>query len=68
VEETSERLIEAMQDVADASRHARKVFEGVEDLLESAIVGLRGGGAVGTRRHGDAGLATSRSRRPIRSW
>ncbi len=46
MEETSERLIEAMQDVADASRHARKVFEGVEVLLESAIVGLRDGGAV----------------------
>ena len=46
MEETSDRLIEAIQGVTDASRHARKVFEGVEGLLDSAVERLRNGGAV----------------------
>jgi hypothetical protein len=46
VEETSERIIEAIQGVTEASRHARTVFEGVEDLLDSAVARLREGGAV----------------------
>ena len=46
MEETSEGLIEAIQGVAVASRDARRVLEGVEDLLESAIDRLRDGGAV----------------------
>jgi hypothetical protein len=46
VEETSDRLIEAIQGVADACRHARQVFEGVEGLLDSAAGRLRGGGAI----------------------
>jgi Homeodomain-like domain len=46
VEETSEQIVEAVQAVVDASRHARKVFEGVEDLLNSAIDRLRDDGSV----------------------
>jgi hypothetical protein len=46
VEETFERNVEVIQDVVDASRHARKVFEGVEDLLNSAIDRLRDGESV----------------------
>jgi hypothetical protein len=46
VEQTSEGIAEAIKDVVDASRHARDVFEGVEDLLTSATDRLHEGGSV----------------------